>query len=105
MDNQDFTIEQGSTFNPVIRYPQAVLISKPLTNITKAGQAVITVATHGLQIDWPVYVVGVVGMAQINNRSRDLTSSMPTRCACSRTRHAMRRTSPAAKCSTIRPSI
>jgi hypothetical protein len=42
---------------------------------------VITVATHGLQIDWPVYVVGVVGMAQINNRSRDLTVSSKARLA------------------------
>lgn len=67
----DFTIIQGSTFNPTLFYAQAPLKSVPITAITKAGQAVVT-STHTLTRDWPVYVSTVAGMVQINNIASDL---------------------------------
>lgn len=73
--NQDLALKQGSTFNPVFLFQQIKLTSKVITAITKAGQALVTAATHGLTVDWPVYIVGVTGMAQINNQPGDLIVS------------------------------
>lgn len=72
MSNYDFNIQQGATFNPRLKYSQPSFTVKPITGITKSGQAVVTANGHGLTVDWPVWVVGVVGMAQINHRSEDL---------------------------------
>ena len=70
-NNIDFTIIQGSTFNPTLFYAQAPLTSVPITGITKGGQAVVT-STHTLTRDWPVYVSTVTGMIQINHIPSDL---------------------------------
>lgn len=72
MSTYDFTVQQGSTFNPMLKYSQPQFVVKPITAITKSGQAVVTAAGHGLTIDWPVWVVGAVGMEQINHRSDQL---------------------------------
>lgn len=72
MNNFDFTINQGSTFNPVLKYSQPQFVTKSITAITKSGQAVVTATAHGLTVDWPVWIVGVAGMQQINHRSSDL---------------------------------
>lgn len=69
MGTFDFTVQQGATFNPQIKFSQPQFAVKPITAITRSGQAVVTAAGHGLTIDWPVWVVGVVGMEQINHRS------------------------------------
>ena len=68
----DFQIEQGATFSPVLRYTQPHLVVKTITGITKSAQAVVTAASHGLTVDWPVYITGVVGMGQINHDPDDL---------------------------------
>jgi len=68
----DFVIQQGATFNPVLKYQSPQLTVKTITAVTKSGQALVTAASHGLAADWPVYVVGVVGMAQLNHRPEDL---------------------------------
>lgn len=67
----NFSVRQGVTFDPVLKYSQPHLIVKPITGITKSGQAVIT-CSHNLSVDWPVWVVGVVGMTQINHTAEDL---------------------------------
>ena len=72
MSNYDFTIQQGATFNPKLKYSQPQFTVKAITGITKSGQAVVTAASHGLTVDWPVWIVGVVGMEQINHRSEML---------------------------------
>jgi len=72
MSDYNFEIKQGATFNPTLKYSQPQLVVKAITGITKSGQAVVTVAAHGLTIDWPVWIVGVTGMTQINHRSEDL---------------------------------
>lgn len=73
----DFTIQQGATFNPALKYSQPQLTVKTITGITKSGQALVTATGHGLTIDWPVWIVGVNGMAQINHPSDDL--KVPTK--------------------------
>jgi|SRR6266850_1649274 len=72
MSNFDFTIQQRATFNPVLKYSQPQFVVKPITGITKSGQAVVTAPTHGLAVDWPVWIVNVLGMTQINHQSSDL---------------------------------
>lgn len=68
----DFTIRQGTTFNPVLLYSQPTFVVKAVTGITKSGRAAVTVPSHGLTRDWSVYVVGIVGMDRLNHKSDDL---------------------------------
>lgn len=71
----DITIKQGSTFSLTLKYGQPQFTVKAITGITKSGQAVVTAPTHGLTIDWPVWVVGVAGMDQLNHRSDELRNA------------------------------
>lgn len=68
----DITIKQGSTFSLTLKYGQPQFTVKTITGVTKSGQAVVTAPTHGLTIDWPVWVVGVNGMDQLNHKSDEL---------------------------------
>lgn len=68
----DITIKQGSTFSLTLKYGQPQFTVKAITGVTKSGQAVVTAPTHGLTIDWPVWVVGVNGMDQLNHKSDEL---------------------------------
>jgi len=68
----DLSIKQGSTFSLTLKYGQPQFTVKAITGVTKSGQAVVTAASHGLTIDWPVWVVGVVGMDQINHTADEL---------------------------------
>lgn len=68
----DIQIKQGSTFALTLKYGQPQFTVKPITGITKSGQAVVTAPSHGLTIDWPVWIVGVAGMDQINHTSDEL---------------------------------
>jgi hypothetical protein len=72
MSNYDFIIEQGVTFKPQLKYSQPQFEVKPITALTRSGQAVVTATAHGLTVDWPVWIVGVVGMTQVNHRPEDL---------------------------------
>lgn len=68
----DITIKQGSTFSLTLKYGQPQFTVKAVTGVTKSGQAVVTAPTHGLTVDWPVWVVGVAGMDQLNHKSDEL---------------------------------
>lgn len=68
----DFVIIQGATFNPQLKYSQPQFTVKPITAITNSGQAVVIATGHGLTVDWPVWIVKVTGMDQINHQSADL---------------------------------
>lgn len=68
----DITIKQGSTFSLTLKYGQPQFTVKAITGVTKSGQAVVTAPTHGLTVDWPVWVVGVAGMDQLNHKSDEL---------------------------------
>ncbi len=57
---------QGKTFSRVIRYGKKPFIFKAITAIAKSAPALITAAGHALVDGWPVAVVGVQGMRQIN---------------------------------------
>ena len=71
----NIAVKQGATFALTLKYGQPQFAVKAITGITKSGQAVVTATGHGLTIDWPVWVVGVAGMDQINHRSDELKSA------------------------------
>ena len=68
----DISIKQGSTFQLTLKYGQPQFAVKAITGVTKSGQAVVTATGHGLTVDWPVWVVGVAGMDQLNHTSDEL---------------------------------
>ena len=68
----DISIKQGSTFSLTLKYGQPQFAVKAITGVTKSGQAVVTATGHGLTVDWPVWVVGVAGMDQLNHTSDEL---------------------------------
>lgn len=59
-------VTKGKTFSRVIRWAVTPYVYKAITAITKAAPAAITSATHGIPTGWPVAVVSVKGMTQIN---------------------------------------
>lgn len=57
---------QGKTFTRVIRYGKKPFVYKAITAIAKLAPVLITAVGHDLTEGWPVAVVGVQGMRQIN---------------------------------------
>lgn len=66
MSDEALTIIKGKTFRRVLRWEVKPLVYAAITNITKAGPAVITATGHGAPDGWKVAVIGVAGMRQIN---------------------------------------
>jgi hypothetical protein len=62
----DLRIPQGKTVARVLRVAASPYIYKAITAITQAAPARLTVTGHGLPDGWPVAVVSVKGMRQIN---------------------------------------
>lgn len=65
-DQKDFCVGAGETFAPIIRWGSKTLASAVITGITHGTPAVITAPAHGVPDGWPVAIVGVDGMTQIN---------------------------------------
>lgn len=65
-DERDFTVQSGETWHPTVRWGTGVLTTVAITAITMAAPAAITATGHGVPNGWPVAVVGVTGMTQIN---------------------------------------
>lgn len=63
---KNITIEQGKTFELVLRWATDLITYKPITGITQAAPAVVTCAAHGVPDGWPVAITSVKGMTQIN---------------------------------------
>jgi hypothetical protein len=66
MNPTPLTIYQGRTFSQVFRWSTLPYIYKAITAITQTGPVSITSTGHGLTPNWPVAVVSVKGMTQIN---------------------------------------
>lgn len=63
----NLTIYQGSTFSEVLRWESSTKVYKPITGITAAAPAVLTVSAHSVPNGWRVKVTNVVGMKEINS--------------------------------------
>lgn len=72
---KDLTLEQGKTFQHVLRWEAPLFIYKPITNITQEAPAVVTAIGHGVPDGWRVAIVSVKGMTQINAPSNALKDS------------------------------
>lgn len=66
------TIQQGRTFNRVLRWEAPPINYKPITAILNSAPVRITAAAHGLPDDWRTAVVSVKGMTEINAESNNL---------------------------------
>ena len=62
----DLVIQQGSTFQKVVRWESLPFQYAAISAITKAAPCVVTAASHGLQDGWRAAVVSALGMRQIN---------------------------------------
>jgi len=67
--NKDFVIEQGKTFQQVLRWEAPPIIYKPITGATQAAPVRITAPAHGIPPGWRVAVVSVKGMTALNAES------------------------------------
>jgi hypothetical protein len=65
----DIVIQQGKTFNQVVRWESTPIIYKPITGITQAAPVQITATAHGVPAGWRVAVVSVKGMLGINAKN------------------------------------
>ena len=66
---KDYTIEQGKTFQHVLRWEAPQYVYKPITAINQSAPVHITATAHGVPDGWRVAIVSVKGMTQINAAS------------------------------------
>lgn len=71
----DLTIVKGKTFSRVIRWGALPYIYKAITAISQTAPVSITSTAHGIPDGWPVAVVSVKGMTQINAVNTPLRTS------------------------------
>lgn len=62
----NFGVCGGATFAEAVQWAVGPYIIKAISGITKAASAVVTAVGHGVPDGWPVAIVGVAGMTQIN---------------------------------------
>lgn len=66
---QNLRIQQGKTFTRVIRWETDPLQYAAITAIDQAAPVEITAPGHGIPDGWPVAVVSVKGMTEINAKN------------------------------------
>lgn len=64
--SQALRIRRGKTFTLPLRFASKPFVYKAISAITQADPVRITSTGHGLVDGWPVAIVGVKGMRQIN---------------------------------------
>lgn len=62
----NITLEQGKTFQRLLRWETDPIVYKPITAITQAAPAKITATGHSVPSGWRVAVTGARGMIEIN---------------------------------------
>lgn len=68
-DEQAYVLEFGANYIRVFKDGGIVTeATKTITAVTKANPAVVTASSHGFSNGDRVYITGVVGMTQLNNR-------------------------------------
>lgn len=65
----NLTIEQGETFETVVRWEVPPLKYKPITAMTQTAPVSITATSHAIPNGWRTAVVDVVGMTELNAAS------------------------------------
>lgn len=67
--SRDLDLIQGATYRHVVSVGKTPWLYVPITAISKSAPARITAPSHDLPDAWPVAIVDVVGMRQINATS------------------------------------
>jgi hypothetical protein len=65
---KDFSVSQGETFHPTIRWAGVALTTVPVAAISQSAPVVVTAWAHAVPPGWPVALASVGGMSQINAR-------------------------------------
>lgn len=63
---EDLVIEQGKTFQRVVRWETTPLVYRPITAIPQSAPATLTVPAHDIPDGWRAAVSDVKGMTEIN---------------------------------------
>jgi hypothetical protein len=75
---ENLMIYKGATFSRVLRWDTGMPVFKAITGITQAAPTVITCSGHGVPDGWPVAIVSVKGMTQINASTPPKSSEYDT---------------------------
>lgn len=79
---ENLVILQGATFVKLLRWDTGTPVFKAITNIAQVAPVEIAVPAHGVPAGWPVAVVSVKGMVEINiadpKKTRLYTPAEPT---------------------------
>ncbi len=73
---EDLPIIPGTTYRDIMRLMQPEFSYPPITAIAPSTSGVRLTVAHALAGDWPVWVRGVIGMADLN---RDPRTALPWR--------------------------
>ena len=65
--SENIVIRKGSTYARTIRWDTGVPTFKGITGITRTAPPIITCVSHNIPEGWPVTIVSVQGMDEINN--------------------------------------
>jgi hypothetical protein len=71
---ENITVLQGATFTRVVRWDDGTPVFKAISSIDKVAPAAINVVGHGIPEGWPVAIVSVKGMTQINTPNPERVS-------------------------------
>jgi len=64
--SEDLVVEQGKTFQRVVRWETTPVVYRPITAIPQTAPATLTVTAHGIPDGWKAAVIDVKGMTEIN---------------------------------------
>lgn len=74
--DQTYVLEFGNLYLRIIRNGvQQTLAAQNITGITQANPAEVTITAHGYSTGDEVYITGVLGMTEVNNRNFKITST------------------------------
>lgn len=63
----NYKINQGSTFQPILRWESNEKVYKPITNISKSAPVIITVPGHSTVNNWRIKLTDIGGMKELNS--------------------------------------
>ena len=69
MTTKNFTVVQGKTFNPIIRWSALPWVYVAITAISRAAPVVVTAPSHGMPDGWLAAIVSAKGMDEINSQN------------------------------------
>jgi len=72
---ENITVLQGATFTRVVRWDTGIPVFKAISAIDQVAPAAVSCAAHGVPSGWPVAIVSVKGMVEINTEDEEKLKS------------------------------